>query len=225
MAKVITTLTNAISKLNTLYNGSSTPPTSGEEDYEVWTDLLNDGINLWENEEGMLWRSLFVKLSDAPDGDKTTDGTNSYDCPSLFKFPNSAFVWVGTGTNKTAYKVIRQEELQLYENSSGNWCYFLMDGSPTLEFNPNLTMSTGETISYNYYKYASALSNGSDTFEMTDPMFSVYYALSELKSEEGDVTAATLATQKLEAMKTLNMMTAEFQDSSVMNPLETGFGI
>lgn len=222
---VISTLTNAIAKINTLYNGSSTPPSSGEEDYLVWTDLINVGINIWENEEGMLWRQLFVKLADAPDGDKTTDGTNSYDCPTLFKFPNSAFVWLGTGDNKTAYRVIKQEDIQLYENNGGHWCYFLMDSSPTLEFNPNLTIDTGSTISYNYYKEATPVSTGSDTFEMSDPMFAVFYALSELKKEEGDTSALTIATQKLEAMKTQDNMASEFQENTVINPTGTGFGI
>lgn len=224
MATILSTLTEAISKLNSLYNGSSTPPASGEEDYTVWTDLLNMGIGLWEHEDGVLWRELFVKLADAPDGDKTTDGTNSYDCPSLFSFPNSAYVWLGTGTTKTPYKIVKQEDIQLYENNTEKWCYFLMDGSPTLEFNPNLTIDTGSTISYNYYKKASAVSSGSDTFEMSDPMFAVYYALSELKKEEGDTSALTIATQKLDAMVTRNDMTANYQENDTFDPTGVGFG-
>lgn len=224
MAVIISSLTNAISKINTLYNGSSTPPASGEEDYLVWTDLINIAVGIWENEEGMLWRQLFTKLSSAADGDKTTDGTNSYDCPTNFKFPNSAFVWLGTGDTKTPYKVISQNEIQLYENNSGDWCYFLLDSSPTLEFNPNLTIDTGSTISYNYYKKATALSTGSDTFEMTDPMFCVYYTLSELKKEEGDTSALTIANQKLEAMRTQNFMDSEFAENNVLNPTGVGFG-
>lgn len=225
MAVVISSLTNAIAKLNSLYNGSSTPPSSGEEDYIVWTDLLNIAINIWENEEGVLWRELFVKLADAPDGTKTTTTATSYSVPSLFKFPNSAYVWLGSGTNRTPYKVVKQEDIQLYENNSENWCYFLMDTSPTLEFNPNLTITSGQTIAYNYYKKATALSSGSDTFEMGDPMFAVYYALSELKKEEGDTSALSIATQKLEAMRTLNSMVAKHQEDTTISPIGDGFGI
>lgn len=224
MTQVISTLTNAIGKINTLYNGSSTPPASGEEDYLVWTDLINIGIGIWENEEGMLWKQLFGKLSSAADGDKTTDGTNSYDCPTNFKFPNSAYVWVGSGTTKTPYKVIKQEEIQLYENNTGDWCYFMLDSTPTLEFNPNLTIDTGSTINYNYYKKATPLSAGSDTFEMSDPMFCVYYALSELKKEEGDTSALAIANQKLEAMRTQNFMDSEFAENSTRTPIGVGFG-
>lgn len=225
MAKIISDLDDAIAYLNVLYEVDSTEPTSGDEDYLVWTALFNIAIDLWENEEGMLWKELFVKLADASDGDKTTTaGTNSYSVPTDFRFPASGYVWLGTGTNKTAYKVISQEKVQLYENDKGNWCYFLMDGTPTLEFNPNITLPNNYTISYNYYKYASKVSDGSDTFDMSDPMFAVYYALSELKKEEGDQTAAAIATQKLEAMRTKNIMGTNFQDNSLKDETGDGFG-
>lgn len=224
MAKILTDLDDAISYLNSLYESDSTPPTSGEEDYSVWTALFNIAVNLWENEEGILWKQLFTKLSAAPDGDKTTDGGTSYDCPALFQFPSSGYVWLGSGTNKTAYKVIRQEDVQLYENNSDNWCYFLMDTSPTLEFNPNLTIDSGLTISYSYYKYATLLTTGTDTFEMADPMFAVYYALSELKKEEGDTSALSIAQQKLEAMKTRNMMASDWQEITLKPRMNRGIG-
>lgn len=226
MAKVITDLADAIKSLNFLYNGSSTPPTSGEEDYDVWTGLINIAVNLWEFEEGLLWKELFVKLQDAATGDKTsTAGDYSYSVPTDFVFPASGYVWLGTGTNKTAYKVIPQEKVQLYENDSGNWCYFLQDTSPTLEFNPNCTIPNAYTINYNYYKNATALTTGSSTFDMSDPMFCVYYALSELKKEEGDTSALTIATQKLEAMKIKNITATWEQDSSFLNSDQGGFGI
>lgn len=225
MAKVISDLDDAIAYINTLYEGDSTPPSSGEEDYEVWTALLNTAVNIWENEEGMLWRTLFVKLADAADGTKTTTaGTYSYSTPSNFVFPASGYVWLGSGSNKIPFKVHKQEDIQLYENDTGNWCYFLMDGSPTLEFNPNCQIPDSYTISYNYYKTATALSTGTDTFDMTDPMFAVFYALSELKKEEGDTSALSIATQKLESMKTKNMLGGWHQDNSLTDRAG-GFGV
>jgi len=223
MAKVIDTLSDAISFINTLYESDSTAPSSGDEDYTVWTALINVAIGIWENEEGVLWDELFVKLDDASDGDKTASaGDYSYDCPSDFVFPSSSYVWIGDNTNKTPYKVIKQTELQLYENNSGNWCYFIRGSSPTLEFNPNCTVLAG-TIRYNYYKYATKMTAGTDVFEMTDPMFVVYYVLSELKKDEGDTTAGAIASQKLEAMRVKNTMVGEFQDNSLQNETEPGF--
>lgn len=227
MAKVISNLGDAITYLNYLFEGDSTAPSSGEEDYTVWTGLINTAVNLWENEEGILWNELFVKLADAATGDKTTSaGDLSYAVPTDFRFPASGYVWLGTGTSKTAYKIIKQEQVHLFENDSGNWCYFLMDGSPTLEFNPNLTFSGSQTISYNYYKHATSLTTGSSTFEMSDPMFAIYYALSELRKDEGDTSSLTIATQKLEAMKTRNYMPNNFQDDSLLSGnTDYGFGL
>src|SRR3972149_11545619 len=107
MAKIIDTLDDAIAYCNSLYEIDSTAPTAGEEDYLVWTSLLNVAKGLWENEEGVLWKELFVKLEDAATGDKTTDGTTSYTCPTDFIFPASAYIWIGTGTTKVPYKVIK----------------------------------------------------------------------------------------------------------------------
>lgn len=226
MAKIISNLGDAIGYLNTLYNGSTDAPTEGDEDYTVWASLMCIGISLWEFEEGMLWKELFVKLADASDGTKTTTaGTYTYTVPTNFKFNASGYVWTGSGTNKTAFKVIRQEDLQLYENDSGKWCYFLMDTTPTLEFNPNCTLTTGDTISYNYYKTASQVTTGTSTFDMADPMFCVYYALSELKKEEGDTSSLTIATQKLESMKTRNIMPAYWQEQTMNTRTKGGFGI
>lgn len=228
MAKVISDLDDAIDFINTLYESDSTAPSEGEEDYAVWTALLNIAINIWENEEGMLWRELFVKLADASDGDKTTSsGDTSYAVPSDFRFSASGYVWIGSGTNKIAYKAIDQKDVQLYENNKEKWCYFLMDGSPTLEFNPNISedIPYSYTISYNYYKTADKVSTGTDTFDMGDPMFAVYFAVAELKREEGDVSAAEIATQKLEAMKTKNMQIPWNQADTITNVVDVGFGV
>lgn len=222
MAVIISTLANAITKINTLLELDSSAPSSGEEDYTVWTDLINSAVNIWENEEGVLWNELYVELADAADGEKTTDGTNTYDLPALFKFPNSGYVWIGSGTNKTAYKVIKQRDKQLYENSDGKWCYFT---TTKLQFNPNLAMSTGDTIRYSYYKKATALATSSDTFEMSDPMFAVFYALSVLKQEEGDTQSLNIANQKLGAMITRNEQASPNQEDSLLSPVDDGMGV
>lgn len=228
MAKIIDTVSDAITYLNSLYESDSSVPASGDEDFTVWLSLLNVAVNIWENEEGVLWKELFVKLSDAATGDKTTSaGDTSYACPTDFKFPANGYVWLGSGTNKIPYKVISQEKVQVAENDSSHWCYFLLDGSPTLEFNPNLsnTLPAGYTISYSYYKNATKLTASSSTFEMPDPMFAVYYALSELKKDEGDVSALNIATQKLEGMRTKNEMPTWLQESTEFSPSDDGFGL
>lgn len=224
MAEVISTLSDFITYVNTIYNSSSVPPVSGEEDYTVWTNLGNIAVSLWENEEGILWNELFVKLADAATGDKTTTaGDYSYAVPTDFRFPASGYVWIGSGTSKTALQVIKQNDIQLYDNNSDNWCYFLMDGSPTLEINPNITLTTGKIITYNYYKKATKLTTGVSTFEMSDPMFAVYFALSELKKEEGNQGELQIAAQKLEGMKLKNVIPTWFQNDQLNYKIGAGF--
>ena len=219
--KIISTLDDAISFINTLYNTSSIPPTAGSEDYLVWTALCNLAVNTWEQEE--LWKELYVKLSDAPDGVKTTTpGTYSYACPSLINFPVNGYVWLGTGNNKTAWRVIDIKDKQLYENTSDKWCYFLLDSSPTLEFNPNYPLPSA-TINYDYYKYATKLTTGTDPFEMSDPMFAVYFVLAELKKEEGNAGELQMASQKLNGMIDQNEMPTSNQADQLINPTDTGF--
>lgn len=225
MAKLITDVDDAIEYLNSLLELDSDPPTSGDEDYSLWLSLFNVGMGIWENEEGVLWKELFVKLADAATGDKTTSaGDYSYAVPTDFRFPASGYVWLGSGTNKTAFKVIPQEKVQLYENNSDNWCYFLLDTSPTLEFNPNCNIVGSQTISYNYYKNATKLTTGTDTFELSDPFFLIYYALSELTKEEGNQEALNIATQKLESMRLRNTSPAWYQSDS-FDGVEEGFGV
>jgi hypothetical protein len=221
MAVVISTVSQAITYLNTLYNFSSTPPSSGEEEYEVWLSLFNVAVNLWEREA--FWKELYVELADAADGDKTTVAdTYEYDTPTDFRFHVGGYVWLGDDINKSAYQVIKPTEKPLHLNDTGRWCYFL---NGTLYFNPNLPITGGATINYEYYKTATVLTTGTDVFEMSDPMFAVYFALAELKKDEGDVSAAQITTQKLNKMIDENDAVGWFQSDSLMNKTAEGFGV
>lgn len=225
---IVSSVVDYMKFLNTLYNGSSTPPTSGEEDYLVWLNLANTAINVWENEEGTLWNELFIHLSDSSvedeDGSRETIAdTYSYSVPFDFKFSASTYVWIGP--SKIPYKVIQQVDSQLYANDTGNWCYFLFAATPTLEFNPNCQLPAGQVIEYDYYKYAEKLTGDSSEFEMSDPMFAVYYSLAELKKEEGNSGELQMASQKLEAMKTRNGMVPWYQEDQLHNFDGGGFGI
>ena len=228
MSQIIKTLSEAITYLNSLYEQDSTPPTVGSDDYTVWTGLLNIAISIWENEEGVLWRELYTTLADAADGDKTITASKwDYDCPSNFNFVVGKVRLVSPSGVSTYYEVLPTSDVSLYDDNSGQWCYFTGNASTgyKLHFNPDLTLTTGYTIVYEYYKTATKLSSGTDTFEMADPMFAVFYALSELKKDEGDTSALSIATQKLEAMKTKNIMPSLYQDTSLRNRTEDGFGI
>jgi len=222
--KIINTLSDAIDYINVLYEGDSTSPSDGDEDYEVWQKLLNIAISIWEREEGVLWKELFTTLSAATDGDKTIAASDwDYNCPTDFVFPVGYVRVVG---NKTSvFSVVQPQDVQLLDSSKGNWCYFTGNSSTgfDLHFNPSVSLETGATIKYEYYKTASQVTSASSVFEMADPMFAVYYVLGELKKDEGDTSGFNIATQKLESMKVLNDMTGWYQNDTVDNPVQDGF--
>jgi len=227
MATIIKTLSDAISYINSLYEQDSTAPSSGDESYTLWTALINIAVGLWENEEGVLWRELYTTLADASDGDKTiTASTWDYDCPSDFNFVVGKVRLVSPSGVSSYYEVIPSSDVSLYDDNSDRWCYFTGNASDgyKIHFNPDLTLTTGYTIAYEYYKTATKMTTGADTFEMADPMFAVFYTLGELKKDEGDTTAMGIATQKLEAMRVKNMMPSFYQDTSLRDRTGDGFG-
>ena len=175
-----------------------------------------------------MWRELYATLADASDGDSTiAASTWDYDCPTDFSFVVGKVRVVSPSGVSTYFEVLPTSDVSLYDDNDSNWCYFTGNASTgyDLHFNPDLTLTTGNTISYEYYKAATKLSASTSIFEMADPMFAVFYALSELKKDEGDVSSLSIATQKLEAMKTKNIMPSHYQDTSLRNRTEDGFGV
>lgn len=193
-----------INAIYALYETDTTNWSETDEEYLAARQYCNLAINRWEHYDNTEWKELWVKLSSASDGDKITDGTNSYDCPSNFVRPSS---WVRIGT--TVYEVIPQEKIARMVDSKDNYCYFT--GNPKdgydLNFNANLTISTGDTIYYEYYKTASKFTTTTSTTEMVDPYFIVYFALARFIKNDGDDNLEELqeADAKLEQMRVMNM--------------------
>jgi len=220
--------------IHTLYEGDTDVPSSSEEDYSVRTRLINAAINRWEKEDGVLWNELWVKLSDAADGDTTTaDGTLSYDCPSDFHMPGGYVRLVDANGSSTYYMVYPPHKAQLFDNEDKKVCWF--DGNPSSGYDLNfLDDPDGSyTISYEYYKLADSLSSGTDIPEMGDPYFIVYFVLSRLYEIDGQMANATKAFQESESrlaqMKARNMQMGWYQDSRIEDwDLEqgvSGFGV
>lgn len=171
-------------------------------EYKTARGLANIAIDRWEKYDNTTWKELVVSLSDAADGDKTTDGTNSFDCPTNFVRPLS-FVKIGD----TTYDVIEVNKLAQHKASVGNFCYFT--GNPKagfkLKVNPNLSIASGLTIDYEYVKAATKFAATSDTTEMSDPYFISYFIASHMSEEGIDPNLFDNAEARLEQMRTVNM--------------------
>lgn len=206
----MSTLTEAdiLNTVYALYETDTSNWSATDDEYLAGRKYCNIAINRWERYDNTEWRDLWTKLEDAGTGagtgDKTTDGTNQYDCPSNFIRPGS---WVRVGD--TFYTVVPSEKVAKLSNSWDRFCYFsgnVKDGFK-LNFNKNLTMTTGDTISYEYYKSATSFTATTSTTEMSDPYFIVYFVLSRFIKNDGDDNMEELqeADEKLEQMRVANM--------------------
>jgi hypothetical protein len=188
-----------------LYETDDTGWASTSDEYLAARKYCNVAINRWEHYDNTEWRELWTKLTDAADGDKTTDGTNQYDCPTNFVRPGS---WVRVGT--TFYTVITPEKVAKYANSQDKFCYFSGNSSAgfKLNFNANLSMSTGDTIYYEYYKSATTFTATTSKTEMADPYFIVYFVLARFIKNDGEDNMEEIreSDEKLEQMRVTNLV-------------------
>jgi len=219
----------ALQQIHILLEKDTDYPSSGSEDYTVRQALLANAVRVWAYEEGVTWNELFVDLADASDGDTTTTADQEeYDAPSDLVFPVGYLRIIDSDGNSTYYKLIRPDDVQLYDNDSSTKIWWVTgnkkDGKK-VHIHP-APSSSGLTISYEYYKEPTVPSSGSDVLEMSDPQFAVYWVLSELLRDENPGLAQTyqnIALNKLNAMKLRNDVPARWQESG-WRDVYSGFG-
>lgn len=188
-----------------LYEGDDDGWETTSDEYLAGRKYCNAAINRWEHYDNTEWRDLFSTLTAAADGDKTTTaGDYSYDCPTNMVRPAS---WVRTG--EQFWEVIPPEKVPQYTDTKAYWCYFtgnVKDGFD-LNFNPEINLTTGTTIYYEYYKAATTFDDASDTTEMPDPYFIVYFVLARFLKNDGEDNSEELqeADDRLETMRVANM--------------------
>ena len=206
----------AQAQLHILYEGNNSTPGSTTADYLTRRGLMNAGIAVWEKEAE--WRELFAKLSAAADGTKTTtSGTSAYTCPTDFVFP-VGYLRIGN----TKYPYYSVEKFQLISSSDSATKFFYVTGNKNAGFTVNIhptPTSTGDTITYEYYKAATALSAVGTVFEMSDPYFTIYFALSKLLEQDGKMAEAQKAfmesDSRLQRMKEKNFMVPFYQTNTI----------
>lgn len=185
------TLDQLVQLIYRKWESSTDYPTSGDEEYELITGAINEAIQSWggkANEENFKWKELFVNLSSAATGDKTTtSGDNTYACPTDFVHISSFVKVTAADGTYVIYPYKKQDDVlrALTDNSSERFFYITgnEDTGYSIVLNPTPTI-TGSTISYSYYKSPKELSASSDKIEMPKPYFAVYHSLSSLLLDE-----------------------------------------
>ena len=190
-----------------LYETDTTGWDTDSEEYLAARNFSNIAIARWEKYDNTTWRDLWGTLTDAADGTKTlTAATYDYACPTNMIRQSS---WVRTGSTPQYWEVIDPKKVGDLQASKAYFCYFtgnIKDGY-TLNFNPNITLTTGDTIYYEYYKAATTFTATTDETEMSDPYFIVYYVLARFLKNDGEDYSeeGNQADDLLENMRIANM--------------------
>ena len=214
MAIAPQTESNLIDFIYSNYETDNTTWSSGDAEYLTARRLCNAAIMRWEYLEGVRWTELFTKLSSASTGTKTTTA-GDYDvaCPDDMRVPPKTDDYVRV--DGEYFQVIPPAKVQQLSGSTSRYVYFT--GNPklgyTLNFNTGLTLTTGHTIEYEYYRNATYFTATTSTTEMSNPMFIAHYVLSKLYRGDGLLTESRdelqIAENLLQEMKAENFEVME----------------
>lgn len=234
MALPVLTENSILNIVYSLYEGDTTNWGTTSAEYLSARVYSNAAINRWEFYDQTNWVELWGTLTVAADGTKTlTAGTSAYGCPTNMIKPASYVRTVDSGGTSYFWDVFPIAKVPSYaKNTTYLYCYFTgnIKSGFTLTFNPNYTLTTGDTINYEYYKAATTFTATTSTTEMSDPYFIVYFVLSRLYENDGEDGKAAKAFQeseaRLEAMRTNNIIGLEGVQDNIESTLDNlgGFG-
>lgn len=174
------TLDEILKKIHIKYEGDTSYPTVGEEDYEIRLEKVNQAIDEWAYLDDTYWTELFTNLSDAVDGDKTaTTSQTQYDAPSDFRFISSFLTITDSSGNNYFYTYIRPDKVLSVQENDPSGKYFYITGKPSA-YKINILNPIDGTINYSYYKTPTHLSQPTDVPEMSNPLFIVYSVVADL---------------------------------------------
>lgn len=191
---------------------------SSHEDYKTRLALVNEKINMWENEEGILWRELFTTVTDR------FDDNGTYEISDIL-MPANKILCNGVYYEYLSPELIQEQEK--YDLGKNVFTITQEDGVKSLNVRPALA---NEQFTFNYYRKATTYSTGSETepLDMADPYFVVHSVAAELFLDDMDTekagVAVQIATQKLEGMKAKNAAVPVFVDTKQEDYTFNGFG-
>lgn len=218
--------------VHALFRGDGNTPSDGTTKWNHRENLLHVAINLWDGQK-ILWNELWTTLTDAVDGDKTVvANTLTYDMPTNFRFLGSYVRTTSSSGQHTFYEVIHPQDAEKYKNTTTRRCFVSGNKKSGYDLTFLQQPTVGETINYPYYKEPTNPTAAADVIEMDDPFFAVYFTLANLQSQTGAGdkanTSYAIAEQKLNNMKTRNIMLPHDQTNNVKDDLfnkgHAGFG-
>jgi len=224
------TETDIIAQVYSQYENDNSTWDATSAEYLTSRNYTKAAILRWEFLEGVRWGELVQKLSAAADGTKTlTAATYTYGCPTDMRLPpqttDNEMVYVRTldsSGNSILWQVVPVVQISQLDGSTTRFCYFTGNQKVgfTLNLNPNINLTTGDTISYEYLKRATYLTTITSSTEMSNPMYIVHYCLHRLYKNDGQLSEASEELQIAESL--LQEMKAE--GTYIFETASFGFG-
>lgn len=199
--------------IHSIYEGDDDTPDVADEEYTYRRRLMNLAVNRWENDKGYLWNELWTstELDEGLAETQVSGSQTEYETAENFRFPGG-YVFIGGNP----HKVVQPYQLQQYEGSA--YVYFLgnyKDGHK-LVIPPHVAQANdGKEIKYDFYKRASAFNGPTSQCEMSDPMYVVHAACTELFKSDNNSTMLTHhaqeAEERIRQMEIRNMQDSHYQ--------------
>lgn len=218
---------NIIDAIYQLYETDDAGWDSTSSEYITARGYINASVKDWASKD--TWRDLFSTLTAAADGTKTlTAGDWTYTCPTNFAHITSWVRTVDASGGVTFWEVIPPEKVAKLADSDGKYCYITgsVKAGFTLNFNNKETLTTGDTINYEYYITPTVYSGTTSTSEIPDPYYCVYYALARFLRNDGEDFSYEegKAREIMDSMLTRNQQGYWDISNAIDEPLNLGVG-
>ncbi len=219
------TLLDAETQIASEMDQSATAPTVGGTDWNIRKNALNRALFDWENTND--WDCLKVvhngKIS-------TSTGNATYALPSNFKKLDGlpGIVWDGSTFNE--FPVVDPSRNSLYFDTDKFVNIFDNSKDGKYMYIHGVTLISGASVQFTYYKSPQSLASAIDVIEVPDPTYLVQRALYYIYKgrEDGRFPEAKVEAERILARMMENEASRGFayKDRSIPNQLEDqGFRI
>lgn len=194
------------------FRADSDVPTSTDDEYTVGLRLANEAVNRWQHFDNTYWKELFTTAQANSTGGVVTvsTGVSTYAAPTAFR-EAGGYVRIldSSGNVIQRYPILEPNEVQFRDTGSTySWFTGNRKDGFTLHLNPTPTSTlNGKSIQYDYYKFATEYSTGTDKCEIADPYFIVHRMLAnQLRASRNPYYTSALrdAEDALRIMQTTN---------------------
>lgn len=184
MAKL--TVDQALQRIHREYEGDTDYLEFEDEETQLRVEYIKDGIRVWQDKFPK-YREAYYALEDADDGDVVTTGSDTlYDCPTNFIKP-SGKVKIG---DSTYFEYVDPSEIEKLQREDPSKHWFTVLGAPgAYRIRISHAQAAGLDISYDYYGEVTMPTNTTSLIPIARPLFTVYYTLWKLFSEDDPIRA------------------------------------